>query len=65
MPKRITLERLTGVVALSYLVLIPAAAVFAWQRLSQIDSDVSTLWEKAGLDKVDPAPRFPFRRWVE
>jgi hypothetical protein len=55
MRNKFKLERVTGVVALSYLVLIPVGAVIVWQKVRIIDRDVTTLWEKAGLEAADAA----------
>lgn len=38
-------ERVAGIVALSYLVLIPAGAMLVWQKLRYIDDDLTTVWE--------------------
>lgn len=44
MPK-VKPERIAGIVALSYLVLIPAGAFLAYMKLQAMDEDVSTMWE--------------------
>ena len=48
MPKGIKPEKVAGIVALSYLVLIPAGAYYAWARVKDIETDVNDLWERAG-----------------
>lgn len=40
-------ERVAGIVALSYLVLIPVGALLAYQKLRVIDQDVTTIWEES------------------
>ena len=55
MPK-IKPERITGVVALSYLVLIPAGAIYLYNRLQSLDKDVTDLFAQQDLlasTKVD------------
>jgi hypothetical protein len=47
MPK-VKPERVAGIVALSYLVLIPAGAFYAWTKVQELESDVELLWERAG-----------------
>lgn len=46
-------EKIAGIVALSYLVLIPAGAIFAWQRLDQMKRDVDDIWTR--VQKADPS----------
>lgn len=36
-------EKVTGVVALAYLVLIPAAGIFLWNRLQLVEREVEDL----------------------
>lgn len=50
MLKKVKPEKVAGIVALSYLVLIPAGAIFAWQRIKAVDQDVTTMWMHLGLD---------------
>jgi ABC-type Fe3+ transport system permease subunit len=51
LPKsKITLERATGVVALSYLVLIPVCGVLVWQKINTMDKDLNAIWEQMGMD---------------
>jgi len=52
--KKLPLEKITGIVALSYLVLIPVAGYYMWQRIKLIDADVVMLCEQAGLTEVAP-----------
>jgi hypothetical protein len=47
-PKGIKPERVAGIVALSYLVLIPAGAYYAWGKVKNLEADVNELWERAG-----------------
>lgn len=48
MPK-VKPERVYGIVALSYLVLIPASLYFMWQRIRSVDRDVTILWETLNM----------------
>lgn len=55
MPKaKITMERATGVVALSYLVLIPVSGLLVWQKIRTMDKDLTAVWEQMGMS-TDPA----------
>lgn len=56
MPK-VKPEKIAGIVALSYLVLIPVGALLAYQKIHRIDQDVSAMWETLMPDQ-DPAPVF-------
>lgn len=47
--RKIRLEKVTGVVALAYLVLIPAGAFYAWRRTLAMENDIQDLWEKTGM----------------
>lgn len=44
MPK-IKPERIAGIVALSYLVLIPVAAAYAYRKIQIIDRDLRIVWD--------------------
>lgn len=46
MPKKITPERIAGVVALTYLVLIPAAAIIAYRKIMSMDQDLTDMWHE-------------------
>lgn len=48
MPK-IKPERIAGIVALSYLVLIPTGALYLHQKVKQIDADLDKVYNRAGL----------------
>jgi hypothetical protein len=48
---RIKTERVAGIVALSYLVLIPVAGVYFYKKLEVIDKDLTIAWEKMGLEE--------------
>jgi hypothetical protein len=37
-------ERVAGIVALSYLVLIPAAGVFLWKRQEMMGRNIDEVW---------------------
>jgi hypothetical protein len=55
--KKLSLEKITGIVALSYLVLIPVAGYFMWQRIKLIDADVVLLCQENGMDlKAEVTP---------
>jgi hypothetical protein len=54
MPKPIQLEKVTGVVAMSYLVLIPVGAYVLWQKVKIIDRDINVIWEKLDLPESEP-----------
>lgn len=54
MPK-LKLEKVTGAVALAYLVLIPAGAFYAWQKIRAIDSDLNEVWVKVGMPQSQTA----------
>lgn len=41
-------EKIAGIVALSYLVLIPAAGYLGWRRLDKLEKDVDLLYTKRG-----------------
>lgn len=60
MPK-IKPERIAGIVALSYLVLIPAGAFLAWRKLQLIEHDVDVIWEHC---KVGGEPQSQ-NRWTD
>lgn len=61
MPK-MKLEKVTGVVALSYLVLIPVAGFLAWSKLSQMDEDVTTMWDRLEMEPAKAAPLLALNR---
>lgn len=48
MPK-VKPEKVAGIVALSYLVLIPAGAALMWRKIQLLDQDITTMWEKLGM----------------
>lgn len=54
--RKIKLEKITGVVALSYLVLIPVGAFCAWRKIQQMDDDLMVLWDKADMPGPDRPP---------
>jgi hypothetical protein len=64
MPKRVTLERVTGVVALSYLILIPGAALVAYQKVKDLESDLDQLWDKTMPAGEEPLSTLPLRERV-
>lgn len=49
MPK-IRPEKVAGIVALSYLALIPAGGILTYLKLRQMDEDVNTMWAHLGMD---------------
>jgi hypothetical protein len=48
MPK-VKPEKIAGIVALSYLVLIPAAAFLAVKKFQAVDHDLEEVWEKLDM----------------
>lgn len=54
MAKKLTPERITAVVALSYLVLIPAGAVYMNARLRRMEDDMVAVVEHVGLPELQP-----------
>lgn len=62
MPK-VKPEKIAGVVALSYLVLIPVAGFVAYRKIQIMEKDIDTVWGKSGLPSVDPDPIIDFRNW--
>jgi NADP-dependent 3-hydroxy acid dehydrogenase YdfG len=61
--KRIKPERIAGVVALSYLVLIPAAAFVAYRKIQIVEQDIDVLWDNSGMAPVEPTPIIDLRNW--
>lgn len=55
MPK-IKLEKIAGVVALSYLVLIPAAGALAYRKVSLLEQDNVRLRRDLGMPDRNPDP---------
>lgn len=51
-------ERIAGIVALSYLVIIPAGAFWAWRKIQIIDKDVTAMWDTIGMG-TDQSPSAP------
>lgn len=54
---KLTPERVAGIVALSYLVLIPAGAFWAYRKITIIDRDLTIMWDVVGMEeeKTDPS----------
>lgn len=52
MPKAIKLEKVTGVVALSYLVLIPVGAAILWSRQEFLHQDMETVVQNGRPDEL-------------
>lgn len=50
MPKRISPEKVAGIVAISYLALIPAGGLLAWLKIRQLDRDLTAVWDQMGMD---------------
>jgi len=46
-------ERIAGIVALSYLVLIPAGAFVAYRKVQILQEEVDALWDNSGM-KIEP-----------
>lgn len=50
-------EKVYGIVALSYLVLIPVGAVLVWRKVRVIDEDVTAIWEQIEMpERNKPMP---------
>lgn len=43
-------EKVAGIVALSYLVIIPVVGAWGYLKLRALDKDVETLWDNAEID---------------
>lgn len=54
---KIKLEKVTGVVALSYVVLIPAAGAYLYMRLRLQEEDIQTIWEELKLPTDETTSR--------
>lgn len=61
MLRKMKLEKIAGIVALSYLVLIPAGAFYAWKKIQVIDRDVTEMWDKLGMPATQATPIFDLR----
>ena len=51
-------ERIAGIVALSYLVLIPAGGFLAWRKIQTIDKDLTEIWNEVNRSE-DRTTRTP------
>lgn len=60
--RKLKVEKVSGIVALSYLVLIPAGAFYVWRKIQEIDDDVALMWEKLDLPPTDRPPIFDLER---
>lgn len=56
--KRVKPEKVAGIVALSYLVLIPAGGYFLWRQANLINQELSDVWRR--IHDADPSGA-----WVE
>lgn len=56
MPK-VKPEKITGIVAMSYLVLIPVGAAIFWRKLQIIDRDLTTVWDELKLPEQTETTR--------
>lgn len=63
--RKLKLEKITGVVALAYLVLIPAGAVYVWRKMEAMDEDITTMWDKLELPATDAKPIIDLRAAME
>lgn len=50
---RVKSDKITGIVAMSYLVLIPVGAYVVWQKVKIIDRDINIIWEKFDLPAAE------------
>lgn len=57
---KLKLEKITGVVALSYLVLIPVGAFYAWQKIRAVDNDLTVVWDNLKIPSEKSSPTFSF-----
>lgn len=51
------LEKVSGLVALSYLVLIPAAAYVAHKRIQALEADADLMWDELNMENKVQAER--------
>jgi hypothetical protein len=54
--RKVRLEKIAGVVALTYLVIIPAGAFYAWKKIQEIEDDVAVMWDKLEMPEVNRPP---------
>lgn len=59
---RLKTEKITGIVAVSYLVLIPVGGFLMWQKLQAIDEDLTAVWDQIGMDVAKAAPKLSLAR---
>lgn len=50
------LANITGVVALSYLVLLPAGFYIVWRKTEILDKDVTAMWDKLDMPATEANP---------
>lgn len=50
---RVKADKVTGIVAMSYLVLIPVGAYIVWQKVKILDRDINIIWEKLDLPEAE------------
>lgn len=55
--RRVKLEKVTGLVALSYLVIIPVGGFLLYKKLQAVDSDLTIIWEKQAFGPNEDAER--------
>lgn len=56
--RKLKLEKIAGVVALSYLVLIPVGAIYVWKKVKDMDEEVVAMWDKLGMPPMSHPPIF-------
>lgn len=61
---RLKLEKVTGVVALSYLVIIPLVLVIVSKKLEALDADIDVLWDESTVASKARVPFGGLRKWV-
>jgi hypothetical protein len=54
--RKVKPEKIAGIVALSYLVLIPAGAAIAWRRIKYLEQDVDEMAIKVGMPDIAVRP---------
>jgi hypothetical protein len=52
---KVKLANVTGVVAMSYLVLIPVAGYYGWRRFAAMEQDLTTLWDHLEINPKEQA----------
>lgn len=59
MPK-IKPEKIAGIVALTYLVLIPGAGYLGWKKILKVEKDIDEAWIR--IQNADPSGKWAYPR---